>query len=130
MFKKPNTRESWGLLILRLALALLFIWFGTTQLLHPLAWTAQVPDWAVSLSPFSVLTLVYLNGALEIFFGVTLGIGWYDRFSVLILLVHMLPILVSVGYGAILARDITITLSALSLFLLLPGKITENSSSH
>lgn len=121
MFIFPKEKRERGIFLLRVSLALLFIWFGFDQILHPDFWISTVPDWAASLIPFSAKLTVLLNGAFEIFFGAALLFGFYARFCALILALHMIPIVFSVGYGAIMARDGAITMATFCLYLILPG---------
>lgn len=43
------SRQQFGLHLLRLGLAGVFLWFGFSQLLDSLRWVSVVPQWAVDL---------------------------------------------------------------------------------
>ena len=101
----PEERKERGIFLLRISLALLFIWFGFNQIIYSNLWTSIVPNWAISLLPFSAKFIVLLNGSFELIFGATLFFGFYARFSSLILFIHIAPIIFSVVYGAMMARD-------------------------
>ena len=74
---KPRT--EWGIFILRIGLAVLFLWFGFSQFLDQAAWTSWVPEWAMNLSGLEAEMIVLLNGGLEIALGVLLALGLYIR---------------------------------------------------
>jgi uncharacterized membrane protein YphA (DoxX/SURF4 family) len=59
-------------IVLRIGLSLVFLWFGTQQLLNTGMWTGLIPDWITSASGFEAATFVYFNGAFEIIFGICL----------------------------------------------------------
>ena len=91
--------------VLRIGLAIVYLWFGFQQFMHTSQWTGFVPDWVINLSPVDVETLVHFNGAIEVVFGTTLIIGIFSRLSALILGLHMAHITLIVGYDAIGVRD-------------------------
>ena len=56
-------------IVLRIAMSLVFLWFGSNQLLHTQAWLSFVPDFAISMSGMTAATLVHFNGIFEVLFG-------------------------------------------------------------
>ncbi len=102
-------------LVLRWSWALLFVWFGSQQLLHPAQWTAFLPMWT-GYFPIPAEMLIQLNGWMELCFAVLLVLGCFTRFSAAILAAHLAGIAVSVG-GAVGVRDAALAAAGLSLVL-------------
>lgn len=103
--------------ILRIGLALVFLWFGTNQIIDPAAWVGYIPDWVVSLSSLSAETVVYLNATFEIFFGVALLLGFFTRFVSFFLMLHIIEITYTVGLDATGVRDFGLSVATLVVFL-------------
>ncbi|HVU06706.1 MAG TPA: DoxX family protein [Candidatus Paceibacterota bacterium] len=103
--------------ILRIGMALVFLWFGSSQFIDTVAWTAYVPEWVVSMSPVSVETLVHINGAIEIVFGTALLLGFFTRIAGFILALHMVHIATLVGYNATGVRDFGLAIAAIAVWL-------------
>jgi uncharacterized membrane protein YphA (DoxX/SURF4 family) len=104
-------------IVVRIGISLVFLWFGFQQVLHTAMWVGLIPDWVLSLSGLSAASLVHFNGAFEIVFGLCLLLGIYTRISSLLLALHMLHIMVTVGYNAIGVRDFGLAMAAISIFL-------------
>lgn len=58
-------RQEFGLHLLRLGLAGVFLWFGFSQLMDSLRWVSIVPDWAVSFLHLPPAMIVMANGVLK-----------------------------------------------------------------
>ena len=100
--------------LLRYALALLFLWFGLNQLFDPGAWVVWLPSWVERL-PIEPLTFVIVNGSFEMVFGVFLALGLFTRLSALVLSLHLFGIAFSLGYGDIAVRDFSLALATLAV---------------
>lgn len=94
-----------------------FVWFGTSQLTNPAAWTSLVPSWATTLSGMDAATIVRLNGLMEILLGAHLAVGVYVRWVALALSVHLFVITTSLGNTAIGARDFGLAIATFALAL-------------
>lgn len=103
--------------ILRIGLALVFLWFGSQQLLHTAMWLGLIPKSLIAMTGFSAATFVHFNGAFEIVFGLCLFFGFFTRTVALLLALHMLDITFVVGYGATGTRDFGLSIAAISIFL-------------
>ena len=103
--------------VLRVGLSLVFLWFGSQQLLHTGAWTGLIPEWTLSLSGLNATTLVHFNGAFEIVFGICLLAGYFTRMSALLLALHLLGIIANVGYTPIGVRDFGLLMATIAVFL-------------
>ena len=110
-----TTLRHYAPVVLRIALAMVMLWFGSQQYLNTGAWLAYVPASVVSLTGLSATALVYLNGALELVLGIALLVGWGTRWVALILMLHLLDIAYIVGYGEIAVRDFGLAMGLLSV---------------
>lgn len=109
--------KSWAPAVVRVGLSLVFLWFGSQQLMHTESWVGIVPDWAASLSGMSASTLVLLNGGFEVIFGLAMLVGFFTRTAALLLALHMFQIVSIVGYNDIGVRDFGLAMATLSVFL-------------
>ncbi|MEI6345613.1 MAG: DoxX family protein [bacterium] len=116
-FLSAASYSAYAPVVLRVGLSLVFLWFGSQQLLHKASWTSFIPDIVVSLSGLSAVTLVVFNGAFEVVFGLALLAGFYTQLSALILALHMFDIAYVVGYDAIGVRDFGLAVATLAIAL-------------
>ncbi len=121
------TRTQAGLLVLRLGLASVFLWFGFSQLLDGISWVGWVPEWAVTLLHLPPAMIVLGNGLFEVVLGALLGMGLWTRFVALLLTLHLALITIEIGPTAIGVRDFGLTLATAALALLGKGEDTEPS---
>jgi len=118
-----------GLLILRFALAGLFIWFGFNQLFNTSMWLNLVPDWATGLLPLSPKMIVLGNGLLEVVLGTLLALGFFIRPVSVLLSVHLFIIAFTFGVTPVAVRDMALAMATLSLaFLSNPKPAQEKMS--
>ncbi len=105
---------------LRTGLSLVFLWFGTQQLLYTSMWVKLIPQSLIDMTGFTAETFVRFNGSFEVVFGICLLLGLFTRVVSLLLALHMLHITFVVGYNAIGVRDFGLAISTVALFLLGP----------
>jgi uncharacterized membrane protein YphA (DoxX/SURF4 family) len=103
--------------VLRIGIALVFLWFGTQQIIDPSVWTSYIPEGVVDIFSLSALKLVYLNGLFEIIFASALLLGYFTRFSALLLALHMLDITCIVGFDAVGVRDFGLAIATVAIFM-------------
>ncbi len=103
--------------ILRIGIALVFLWFGFQQLIKASMWIKLIPQSMIEISNLSATTLVYLNGSFEIVFGLCLLLGFFTRTTAFLLSVHIINITFVVGYNAIGVRDFGLSMATIALFL-------------
>lgn len=115
MEKFTSYIEKFSPTVLRIGMAIVVIWFGAQELMHPEMWISYIPDSAVSISTMSASALVHLNGAFEIVFGIAMLIGIKTRLSALLLALHMFEITYVVGYDAVGMRDLGLAFGLLSV---------------
>lgn len=103
-------------ILIRLAVSIVFLWFGLNQLFDTASFMSFVPTWVYGL-PVSVTTFVFLNGAFETIFGLALLLGVFVRPVAFLLALHLVGIAFSVGYGDIFIRDLGLAVATFSVFL-------------
>ena len=108
--------QNFGVTLLRIALAFVFLWFGFSQISDAAMWTSFVPTWATAIT--SAGNLVYLNGVFEIIAGSLLAIGILPRYVSGLLGLHLIVISSSLGFTAIGVRDFGLGFATLALAFL------------
>lgn len=101
--------------LLRISLALVFLYFGISQLTNQTYWIGFVPTFLTTILPAT--KIVFLNGILEVILGTFLLIGLYTRISSLILSLHLAAITLSIGFEPTGIRDFGLTIATLTIFL-------------
>jgi uncharacterized membrane protein YphA (DoxX/SURF4 family) len=104
-------------LVLRVGLAVMFLWFASNELMHPQAWSIWVPAWVVGFSGFSAIAIVTANGIFELLAGTLLLLGIYTRPVAVVLFLHMAFLVVDIGINAIGMRDFALAAALLALAL-------------
>ena len=110
-----SNQHQWGIIILRLGLAALFLWFGFSQLLDGLNWVSWVPEWAVNILHIPPAMIVLLNGAFEVVAGSLLALNLFTRWAALALALHLLVLVFDIGLTAIGVRDFAIMMATFAL---------------
>ena len=108
--------KKYAPIILRISLSLVFLWFGYTSIFNYEKFLGYVPAFAHSV-PIPMRELLFLNGAFEIALGLFLLAGFLTRISALLLSLHTLAIMVSLGYNYLAVRDFCIALATLAVFI-------------
>ena len=101
--------------VVRLAIALVFLWFGVSQLLTPEDFMGYLPSFLLTTE--YAQTLVVLNGIAEIILSALLAIGLFTRPAAALLAVHLLAIVISLGYNDIAVRDAGLLLITISILI-------------
>jgi uncharacterized membrane protein YphA (DoxX/SURF4 family) len=121
--KLRNIPKTYSLAVPRVGTAIVFIWFGYQQLEHSLGWIGFVPKIITDNSPILPTTLVHLNGALELVFGVALLLGICTRVTSLILGLHLAHITAILPFDATVIRDFGVVMSATFITLYGPDEL-------
>ncbi|MCX6716106.1 MAG: DoxX family protein [Candidatus Taylorbacteria bacterium] len=111
-----NRLKSYAPVLVRVALSLVFLWFGYNQLAHPDMWIKIVPAWAGGIFG-SAAIVVTINGWFEIVAGLLLIAGIQVRIVSLLLGLHLISIASGFGLSAIGIRDWGLCLATFSIFL-------------
>lgn len=104
-------------LILRLFLAINFIWIGVYIFQQPEAWGGYIQPWAKNLSPIPIKELMLGTAIFDIGLGIWLLLGRMIWIAALIASIHLAVVLVTSGINAITVRDIGLLGATLFLFL-------------
>lgn len=102
--------------VLRVGIGAVIIWFSLQQLSDPSSWITYLPSWIESV-PVSQINFIYLNGWFELVLGIFLIMGFYTRIVAFFLSLHLLSIVLTVGYNEIGVRDFGIFVGLVSIFL-------------
>jgi len=124
--KESMQSHQIGILILRLGLAAVFLWFGFSQLLDGLNWVGWVPEWAVNLLHIPPAMIVLLNGAFEVTAGGLLALNILTRWAALALALHLVVLVFDIGLTPIGVRDFGLMMATFALALLTKGSRTES----
>ena len=113
---KIDNYKKYSPSLLRIALSLVFLWFGSNQLINTELWISFLPSWTGSL-PLSQTSFVLFNGIFEIVLGSLLLLGLLTRIASLLLSLHLFGIAFSLGYNDLAIRDLGLALATFSVFL-------------
>ena len=112
--------QKYAPVLLRIALSLVFLWFGINQLIHADMFLGYVPSWMFGPSgvvPISPNIIISINGVFEILFGLMLITGIFTRFVAFFLGLHMIGIMTGLGYNEVAVRDFGLMLATFSIVL-------------
>ena len=112
--------------VLRYAMSLVILWFGIQQFINTANWLGYIPDSIVAFTHLSRETIVYLNGAAEVILGTLLLFGIWTRWVALLLALHLLDIMYTVGYGEIAVRDFGLALATFVIFMNGPDMLSSS----
>ncbi len=112
-----NTLKNLAPTVVRLGIAMVFIWFGLNQLFNQAMWVSLIPSWAISLSGLSAKSFVIVNGLVEIILASLLAFGMKIRIVATLLALHLLTIVMDLGLDAIGVRDIGLMFATISIAL-------------
>lgn len=112
------SRQKFGIHLLRLGLAGVFLWFGFSQLIDSLRWVDMVPDLAVNLLHIPPAMIVMANGAFEVILGGLLAMGFFVRITSFVLGLHLMLIAFDFGFNANGIRDIGLVVASFALSLI------------
>lgn len=109
--------STYAPIVLRLAMAAVFAWFGASQLFNSRMWTGVVPPWASALSGMDALTIIHVNGAFEVVAALLLAAGIAVRTVAGLLFLHLLIIVSDFGFTPVGVRDFGLSFATLSIML-------------
>ena len=114
-------KEEIGVYILRLGLAVVFLYFGISQILDQSKWIYLVPDRFFIFYIHEVLKskLVFINGIFDLIIALSLISGIFIRIFSILGFIHLLSITIfSLGFEPSGIRDLGLAFVMLSLFFL------------
>ena len=107
--------KKYAPILLRYCIALVYLWFGISQVLNPKDFIGYLPDFLFNSGYAN--TVVLANGIFEIIAAILLITGLFTRIIALLLGLHLLAITVEVGYGEIGVRDFGLTIATITVAL-------------
>ncbi len=103
--------------ILRIGLAITFIWIGYYIWQTPEVWGGYLQPWAASLLPMPLSQAMIGTAILDIVIGLMLLANIFTRLASFLAALHLLIVLIVSGINSITVRDIGLLAAALALFL-------------
>lgn len=108
-------------LLLRIGLGVEFVVFGYGKLTDVASWIGFIPPWMSPLLPMPVVTLLQVIGIIELALGVLLLAGLWVRVIAALSALHLLGVLVALGYNDLAVRDFVSFTAAAALAVLGPA---------
>ncbi len=103
--------------ILRVGLAITFIWIGILIIKNPEAWGGYLQPWAAGLLPTPIAQAMIGTALLDIAIGVLLLFNSFVWLAALVGAIHILIVLIVSGITDITVRDIAILAAAMALMV-------------
>lgn len=101
--------------ILRVGLAITFLWIGILIFKQPEAWGGYLMPWAAGLLPVPIEQAMIGTAVLDIAIGVLLLFDYFVWFAALVGTIHLIIVLAVSGITDITVRDIGILAATASL---------------
>lgn len=112
--------------ILRVGLAITFLWIGVLIFKTPEAWGGYLQPWAAGLLPVPIAQAMMGTAVLDIAIGFLLLIDSFVWLAALVSAVHLIIILTVSGITDITVRDIAILSAAVAIMVdSLPKTLTD-----
>lgn len=103
--------------ILRVGMAITFLWIGILIFKEPEAWGSFLQPWAADLLPLDLKTAMLGTSILDIAIGVLLLVDTLTWLAALLGTVHLVIVLAVSGIDSITVRDIGLLAACFVLFL-------------
>lgn len=104
-----------GFHVLRVGMAITFLWIGVLILKIPEAWGGYLQPWAAGLLPIPIEQAMIGTAILDIVIGIFLLIDSFVWIAALVGSIHLVIVLVVSGITDITVRDIALLAGTLSL---------------
>lgn len=101
--------------ILRVGMAVTFIWIGILILQHPDAWGGFIQNWAMKFLPASIHQMMIFTAYLDLAIGLFLLIDKWVWLAAFLGAGHMIVVLTVSGINDVTVRDIAILAGAVAL---------------
>jgi uncharacterized membrane protein YphA (DoxX/SURF4 family) len=102
--------------IARYGVGVVFFIFGISQLLSPENWLGYLPSFTYNLG-ITPGNLIFMNGIFDLVLGLFLLLGLFVRIFALLGSLHLIGIIVSLGYSDVAVRDLGLLIVLISIFL-------------
>ncbi len=101
--------------ILRIGLAVTFIWIGVMIVSNPAAWTGYIQPWARSLLPGPIEQVMFVTGIFDVIVGLVLLAGFKTWIASFLAAGHIAVVMITSGINEVTVRDIGLFAAALAL---------------
>lgn len=92
--------------VLRVGMAITFLWIGILILKAPASWGGYLQPWAYNLLPGSIESVMIATAVLDIGIGIIFLIDWQTWIAGILATVHIVMVLTVVGISDVTVRDI------------------------
>lgn len=103
--------------ILRVGLAITFLWIGLLILKNPEAWGGYISPWASALLPVPIIQVMIGTALFDIVIGFLLLIDFAMPIASFLAAFHLVVVLLVSGINAVTVRDVGLFSGALALFM-------------
>ena len=101
--------------ILRVGMAITFLWIGILIFKDPASWAGYLQPWAANLLPVPIERAMMGTAFLDVIIGLILLLDWKVWWGALLAAMHLTIVLVTSGITDITARDIGLLAGAIAL---------------
>ena len=103
--------------ILRVGLAITFLWIAVLIFKEPEAWGAMLQPWAAGLLPIPIETAMIGTAILDLLIGFLLLLDVWVLLAAILGSIHLLIIIITVGINPITVRDVGLLAGTLALLI-------------
>jgi len=103
--------------ILRVGLAITFLWIAVLIFKEPEAWGAMLQPWAAGLLPIPIETAMIGTAVLDLLIGFLLLLDVWVLLAAILGSIHLLIIIITVGINSITVRDVGLLAGTLALLI-------------
>ncbi len=109
-------RQS-GFHILRVGIAITFLWVGVLILKDPVGWSGYIQPWAQSLLPGSIVDIMIGTAIFDIAVGALLLVDMFTWIAAAAAVFHLTTVLIVSGINQVTIRDVGLLAASLSLLV-------------
>ena len=103
--------------ILRISMAITFLWISVLIFIGPEIWSGYINQWAADLLPIPLTQAMLATAVLDALIGLMLLLDLFTWGAALLGSVHILTVLITSGITDITVRDIGLLGGAIAIFI-------------
>ncbi len=103
--------------LLRVGLAITFLWIGLLILKNPEAWGGYLQPWAADLLPIPLAQAMVGTAVFDLLIGFLLLINTWTWLAAFVAAFHLIVVLTASGISEVTVRDIGLLSGALAIFV-------------
>ncbi|MBI2102804.1 DoxX family protein [Candidatus Woesearchaeota archaeon] len=107
--------QQYAPFITRIGIGVVFFWFGMIQIFNGQTFLGYLPGFT-KLIPLQPLTIIFLNGLFDTTVGLFLLAGFLTRLTSFVATLHLLFVIIGLGYNDIAIRDLGLLIICISIF--------------